>query len=312
MKPTLRAPDGLAGDALDSWLDEQIRARRAQGMVTPLPRAEGPAPPDPASLLEGIGCVARFELPSVAPSACRGGCGAVLTPPGVCEACAAKRRAAEIEAHFARAVGSVPPEFQWVRDAGGELDERCPVCSEGGRVNPRAVAWRAAADLLVGRKLLIAISSPATGDSSRTGKSALAARILFALVDRGAALAAKSWPLPVPEPRDASIARRARWMQAVSLADRVVRPGDIAPVERAEIASVLVLNDVGQENAEGWGGAERRAVVRKLLLLRWDLGRPTVITHALTEQSLADWYGGGIHGRIYDDARGARIEVRRG
>lgn len=216
----------------------------------------------------------------------------------------------DVELYFAAARASIPEEFTWVRHAGAELAERCPARTDGGAVNPRAVAWRAAADLLGGKKLMFSIFSPETGPNSRTGKSVLAARILYALIERGASLAAKLWPIPTPEPMHISIARRARWVQAITLSDRAEK-GEVPVFDAALAASVLILNDPGQD-AEGYHGAERRVTTRKLLLLRWDLKRPTVIAHSIPDSEIVGTYGGGVHGRMFDPVRSARIEVSNG
>lgn len=310
MSSAVRAPDGLTATELEQWVDEQLANYARKGIVIPPPRAAEAAPltPERASLLAGIGEVAVFREPAAAPSPCRAGCGVVVELPGVCSACAARARDAEIELYFAPARASIPDEFAWIRRAGAELRERCPVRTESGTVNPRAVAWRSAMDLIERRKLIVAISSPASGNTSRAGKSVLAARIMYSVIDRGQAFAAQHWPLSVPEPEAVSVARRCRWVQAVSLADRPEQ-GQVSAFDRALEAPLIVLNDLGQEDAEGFGGAERRAASKKLVILRWDLGRPTMITHALAASEIATGYGGGVHGRMLCDVRSATIFV---
>jgi len=302
------ADDAARAQALEAWLVAE--AARRPPLPPPRPREERPEdPPLFARLDAGAGPIA---LPG--PGPCRR-CGEALERVGICPRCAAAMLAAEVEASLRPARESVPPEYRWALTPDApELAERCRrVRSELGEHSAASFARKAALRLCLppseDRSLLVLVIGGQTEENSRHGKSVLAARIAHEILAAGAASGLVGEP-PV-ETRMLGIARRTRWVSALELSERAVST-ERSSYERAMEASILVLDDLGQEGRETYAGKERAALAGKLLMMRWPLGRPTILPTYLGPAGIADVYLGGVHGRLFDDARATRVEVSRG
>jgi hypothetical protein len=68
---------------------------------------------------------------------------------------------------------------------------------------------------------------------------------------------------------------------------------------RAKKASLAVIDDLGGES----GVPQSRASLRGVILRRYDMKLPTVITTGLTMPDIASRYGGGITDRLTEDMR---------
>lgn len=129
---------------------------------------------------------------------------------------------------------------------------------------------------------------------SGEGKSTAAAWALRALVARGVEAGGEPW-------------RRARgvcWAAAADLAraraEHRLGAGDAPLVGRASAASVLLIDDLGQEGDPG--------AIRDVLAARYDAGLVTMVTSNLRQAALDEHLGAAALRKLME-ARGARAVV---
>lgn len=142
------------------------------------------------------------------------------------------------------------------------LDRRCHPTLAGA-----ALAWRCDRSFVVLGK---------TGVGKSTAASWILHRVVAAGVQRGGAAWAR--------------AKHVRWFPAVELErariEHKLGAGDAPEILRAQAASVLVLDDAGQERDPG--------AVREVLAARYDLGVPTIVSTNSTVSALDAHYGGAF------------------
>jgi hypothetical protein len=299
-----RTEDAGLRAKIESWMDEQIAQRGPLPKPPPKrdePRREKPLPQ----------AMDAFVAPPAPTGPC-GRCGAELPDGTMCVACAAAdwRRSVQLALDPARA--SVPEEARSILDFDEEaFGARCQrIRVNGEELSPRAAAHRAAFRMLGGDLLIAYVFDRAVQNkSSRNGKSVFAARVMAHVLDAGLEAGASAGALDL-EPRMLSTARRARWHHAVDTSERTANGP--STFDLAMQASILVLDDAGQEPTESYIGRDAQALNRKLILKRWAICRPTLITSFLDSEGIHKAYAGGVHGRIFDDSRAITIEVCNG
>lgn len=155
----------------------------------------------------------------------------------------------------------LPPAFR-KRWGDGRLERSCHV-----KLVEAARAWRADASFLV------------LGDSG-VGKSTAAAWLFRRIVIAGIQRGGPAWER----------ARTARWYPAVELErarlEHKLGVGEAPEVARAQGASVLVIDDAGQDRDA--------SAIRKVLGARYDAGLPTILSTNLRQAELVAHYGGAF------------------
>ena len=296
-----RNEDADARSKIEAWMEEQI-ARRGPLPPAPPKREEPQRDPHLCQAMEAF----------VAPPAPNGPCGrcrAALPDGTICAACAAADWGRSVQSALEPARASVPEEARDVLNFDEEsFGGRCRrVRVNGEDMPPGHAAYRVALRALSGDLLIAYIFDRAVqGKSSRSGKSAFAALAMAHILDAGITAGTSSGPLDL-EPKTLSAARRARWHHAVDTSERAANGP--SSFELALQASILILDDAGQEPTESYIGRDAQALNRKLILKRWTLCRPTLITSFLDSDGIHKVYAGGVHGRIFDDSRSITIEV---
>lgn len=253
---------------------------------------------------------ARRMMPTPGSYACARGCGRDTVMPGLCPACGNKERRSEARLEFAAALGSIPEAFRWASPRADELTDRArPLDTSNGSRAPGDLAERIAAGVGVAagseNRLFWTLRGP-TG----AGKTSIVCAALTALCEAGIA-ARLAVPLPgsrrhaMPEPAVVRIARGARFIPAINILPPQDpsddRPAMFGPALRA---TVLFLDDLGKElsaREDAAVTALRSAKTRELIEERWYARRPTVITTALSDESLLKVYDGGTFRRFAGD-----------
>ncbi len=245
---------------------------------------EEPAVPEPSD-----GGMFVFPEPGVYPCV---RCMSFVDRPGVCDGCGDALRAEEYGRMSAAALASIPEAYNC---AGDDLVQRVRTNTKAG---PERAAAVAAAEIGSGALLMVTFVGLA-----RAGKSSLAAAVMRAVVHAGAAAHVghkdpaptnRLDALPPTEPRRVGLGRGARWIEA----GRLWRDG--RRTEEASIAEhcpMAVIDDVGQEVTEPGARAD---VTKEVLLTRWRMRLPTIVTTGLTPQAIEHLYGSGIRGRLLD------------
>lgn len=205
--------------------------------------------------------------------------------PALCETCS---RQWERDRMLAPALASLPSDWH-----------RTPVPNREGA----AFMVKHAPSYLQVRKRVVAVAeglgSCVLSGPSCAGKTLTASYMLRLVIELGR--------LPSATPEQVKTARDARCIPALELAAaRLAHPlgkGEAPKVLEALTASVLLLDDCGQEDERG------RQVVREVLMMRDR--RPTWCTTFLSRDDFAARYGGGALSRLTEcgtwiDMRGAR------
>lgn len=222
--------------------------------------------------------------------ACRGDCGGIVERPGVCGPCGVKRDQRAQDAALAPALASIPPEFRWARADAPEMPARVRRLRNA---SPASVAERVKALALEPMVLIVGASGE--------GKTSLACAVIHEII------AAGRYPAPAAVHE---VARRARFYAARSLTPRDHReatdpdaPTEGSPRGAAARASVLLLDDVGQEAGDGYKANDRSKVLADVLSDRHDAGARTIITTFASEARWREMYGDGVARRYWDAAR---------
>ncbi len=235
-------------------------------------------------------------IPPVGAYPCRGDCKTILERPGVCEPCGNAIDAREHDATLKPALDSIPERFRWATletIAEPECDKPAPGCCIGHRVRlPRV--HRASAGNLLASRVIVLIGPPGAG------KSSLACALLRAVIDSGRS--------GMPN-AGAARARRARFFAARHLAPSETRDRREGPAPAALVAraSVIVIDDVGQESGGSFRGEDRSSLVRDILAERHDEGSQTIVTTYADRETWCRLYGDGAARRYLDAADGVRV-----
>lgn len=200
-------------------------------------------------------------------------CSAAIDHPGACDACGEAWERSRVEQTRSGARATIPSHFRWATFESAELGQRC------GADGPRMA--RAALDALrCGVSESVVFMGPA-----RAGKTSLACAVLRCAIDT----------LP-------HLGYSARFVSA-SLLGRSRRDGRMGEtpilVSQAVQSSFLLLDDVGQEVESD--------VIREVIQARHDADRPMLVTTFFGESAIAQRYGGGIAGRLFE--RSAVVDV---
>jgi DNA replication protein DnaC len=205
----------------------------------------------------------------------------------ICAPCIERRSAREKRDQLVRAFQSIPTSLRRV-----SFDDREHLKS----FVDDAEAIAAARDS-VARKI-VTLCGPA-----RAGKTTLAVCMLRELI------VSASKPSATPSAfREAAGARfvvAADLVQAQS--EHPFGKGSAPLVKAARAATVLVLDEVG-----GGPQGDSQGVVFRLLHERHRELKQTIVTTGLDEQSVSGLYGGGIAGRLFEDAFVIRVNKRAG
>lgn len=120
-------------------------------------------------------------------------------------------------------------------------------------------------------------------------------------------------PCP-PDPDDLREVCRARWLRFVSTYNLLMsnqRDVDDAAVESAQNASVLLLDEVGEELASAERGkflsSSRSPAVTTVIKERWNRGKRTIATTPYVPEELEAMYEGGTFRRLVEDESGAKV-----
>lgn len=229
-------------------------------------------------------------MPKLGAYPCRGDCGAVVDRPGVCPACGVELDRQAQDGALAAALASIPPAFRWAR---GDAPEMATRVRRLRTASPAAIAERVKALALEPMVLIVGASGE--------GKTSLACAVLREIILAG------RYPAPGAAH---DLARRARFRAARSLADRDPHeaqdpdsPVERAPRAMAARASVLLLDDVGQEAGDGYKANDRSATIKTILEDRHDAGARTIITTFAHRPMWSAMYGEGVARRYWDDER---------
>lgn len=240
-------------------------------------RSESRSRPTTGALLFGA------LIPPIGQHQCRGGCGITIERFGLCDACG-ERMARKEHAELMRpAIASIPDRFAWAR-----LTSHA---NPAGAVLP----WMGKPmDRLLGYRVVV------IAGGSGTGKTSLACALLRAHIDAGAYGAL---------PRDVDTARRCRFVAARKVPCPVSYRDDNVWNPPARHASVLLLDDVGQEAAnESFRANDRSREVGDLLLDRHDAGKRMIVTTGLTRKQWLTLYSNdGLCRRYFDSAPDVRV-----
>lgn len=216
-----------------------------------------------------------------------------MPPPGRCAECEAKEQRhvdhlerTRITDLLASARQSIPDSFTGLTLDRKELLERCP--------NPSAIkkAWAAVA----GAKSAVIIGE------SGLGKSTLAVAMLNEVLRMGGFGSSVGMQ---------ERAAKARFIAARHVAfekqEETGRPSPRSLTEAATFASVLVLDDLGQELAGCPPGTPLAAMritgACNIFNARYDSGKGIhIVTTPFTEEQVSSVYGGGVCRRIFERA----------
>ena len=190
-------------------------------------------------------------------------CGEPIGHPGVCDRCARRYDRQRAESHRGDCRATIPFRFRWAQFDEPLLTERC------GSSQVRTA--RALLDQL-GGELDCIVFHGAAG----SGKTSLACACLRHAIDE----------LP-------GLGFSGRYASALEVS-AAMRDHDSAQVSLAKSASVLVLDDVGQERFPD--------AVREVIHARHDSGRPMLITTFLAQDALLDRMGAGTERRLFERA----------
>lgn len=183
--------------------------------------------------------------------------------PGQCEACIVAGREAEHAREWRHACDdAIPPRFKSF-----ELKDPTVVTLVGREAH--AMACRAAGD---GERDIVLVGEPGAG------KTVLACAILRAWGKRAGL-----------KPAFAAAMDLAR-----AAAEHPLGQGQAPAVAAAIRASVLVLDDLGQESDA------YRSDVEYVIACRHNLAKPTIFTTFLDGTGIGRRYGGGVGRRVYD------------
>lgn len=226
-------------------------------------------------ILDGI-------IPPAGRYPCNGGCGDFTVMPGVCDPCAARVQREEQDAGLAAAYASIPAEFRWARPTAQELTGRVHKLKPGPDVEARVRALGDAPRVLL-------------HGAGGAGKTSLACAVLRHVIDAG------RYPAPAAA---FNLARRARFVAARCIADRrdESEPYRVLRSDCAR-ASVLVLDDVGQEAGDGYRANDRSKLIADILADRHDANAQTIVTTFADESQWRSMYGDGIARRFWDTTR---------
>lgn len=218
-------------------------------------------------------------------------CERPIIHPGICSECGRAVRADAIAEQVAPAFVSVPTVYN-ARWGTKELLRRAPSLAKDRR----------GPEFFLGRPVLLLCGE--TG----AGKSSFASALFWYIVDRLATEA-------IDADQDAvDFVSRARWVEARD----VPAPGDGALI--AWRASILVIDDVGQEGGTGESFAcqDRQRAMADLLdklythrVFGQSRGRIILTTYG-TPEMWRKWYGAGVARRYWEDAEHVlKVELKR-
>lgn len=231
-------------------------------------------------------------------------CPSIIDHPGICDPCGREQRITEHGARLGAAIESIPIRCRSAKWGSIALAERVPdlgrvedMTDDEGRPVPVSA-------LLQARIVVI------HGDTG-AGKTSLAAALLRLIIDQAK-----------PDSEQATIerARRCRFVDARDIPPGAAAPGGISMLATAAGASVLLLDDVGQEagTGESFGAADRARVVADLLNYRDKHGLQTIVTTYGAAVGgvagvVASWarYGAGVVRRYLESGDGFVIELHR-
>ncbi len=211
---------------------------------------------------------ALFTPPSDEPidRECPGGCGKIIRAQAAHMTCAECQIAAAIRderAALEPALESIPFDLRWAT-----LDSPALI----GRVQVDASNSPIPFARTVSRSSNVTLLGPAGA-----GKTSIACAILRVyLADRTI---------------DLNQRKRARFANARVMPSLRDRP-ELAEIERA---SVLVLDDVGGEENTATG----RGMLARIISVRYEWARPTIITTAHDQNAVRSFYGDGIARRMF-------------
>ncbi len=205
---------------------------------------------------------------------CNGGCGVELAYWGVCASCGDRLIWREHWISMAPVLESIPPVYQWARWGDDLFFERVP------NIRPDHDIRK----LLRSRILLL------HGETG-AGKTSLACALLRFLVEQSR---------PEESRVDLKL-RQARFAEARAVAAPWTGEGPI-PMMTAKRASMLVLDDVGQESiGDGFACEERCQQMANLLDHVYTTGIRAIITTYGPSAIWSKKYGAGIMRRFWED-----------
>jgi DNA replication protein DnaC len=185
-----------------------------------------------------------------------------------------QRRIQSHDAQILRASGTIPSRYDWARFGAPELRERVRMA---GAIDKAKAAVDANWVVLVG--------------GAGSGKTSLACAMMRAILDR------PTWESPREE-RDrayGALFAGAYWL-AKARHEHPLGAGEAPPIKKAIEATVLVLDDLGLEQA-------RNTAVAEVIYERHAAERQTIITTGFGYSALAERYGDGIARRIVEKGR---------
>jgi len=224
-----------------------------------------------------------------------------ISCPGICPACARDARVEEATQRLASAFKSIHPERRWARALDLDLvRDRCKArwwrLVVGGNVQCNGVAIAElddVASLFESQRIII------TGAETGVGKTSVAVALLQVSLDLAHARF-------VRRDEDAmTLASQARFVASIDLSDPEI-------LRHATGASLLVLDDAGQESKCGGFEGERRAGLVADLLDRRERSRRyrTIVTTFGNHEQWGKWYGGRIARLYWEMGSAAVLELR--
>jgi DNA replication protein DnaC len=202
----------------------------------------------------------------------------VTTSGAFCAACRPGAIRERREAHLRAARESIPAAFRGLRLGTKELSLRAPV--------PRNTLEEARVALAASRVVLLGPTS--------SGKTSLISAMLGEVIDAGLDEHATA--------RGFERAKRARFVDALTLrkavSEHALGAGEAPLLRAAMFASILVLDDVGQDLQLRTAMNPVVEVIRE----RHMQGRPTWITTFLARDEMTRAYDVSLMRRVYEDA----------